>query len=151
MIDQTDQRIHFLSTLSPLIDELRDSGICKQLTQTILLGASLGYHYGLREVTGKSQYEIRMSVLKRTPGFVEFATALLLGQTKRTSEPVNENMLVIDRNVDFLQFLVNSGLLKLAEMKKETGLSLAVLVPELIIEVSGIRGSMNLDEIELPD
>lgn len=150
MTEMIDQRVHFLEKLSPIIDELRDSGICKSLTQTILLGASLGYKYGLREVAGKLQYEIRMSVLKRTPGFSEYATALIVANAKKMDEPIEESLLVIDRNVDQLQFLVNSGLLKLAELKKESGLSLAVLVPELIIEVSGMRGSLNIDEIDLP-
>jgi uncharacterized coiled-coil protein SlyX len=145
-----DQRVHFLAKLSPIVDELRESGICKTLTQTILLGASLGYKYGLREVAGKLQYEVRMSVLKRTPGFSEYATALILANAKNMNEPIVESQLVIDRNVEQLQFLVNSGLLKLAELKKESGLTLSVLVPELIIEVSGIRGTLKIDEIDLP-
>jgi hypothetical protein len=150
LIDLIDQRVHFLEKLSTTVDELRDSGICKQLTQTVLLGASLGYKYGLREVAGKLQYEVRMSVLKRTPGFSEYATALILANAKKMGEPIEDSLLVIDRNVEQLQFLVNSGLLKLAELKKESGLSLSVLVPELIIEVSGIRGTLNIDEIDLP-
>jgi hypothetical protein len=150
LTEMIDQRVHFLEKLSPIIDELRDSGICKNHTQTILLGASLGYKYGLREVAGKLQYEIRMSVLKRTPGFIEYVTALIVANAKKMEEQIEDTLLVIDRNVDQLQFLVNSGLLKLAELKKESGLSLSTLVPELIIEVSGMRGSLNIDEIDLP-
>ena len=150
MIDFGDQRILLLKNVSDVVDELRDSGICRTLTQTVLLGATLGYHFGVVDVSGVKRYDVRLQVLVRTPGFAEYVLALMLGAKKRESGDISATDLKLQNNIENLTAITNSGLLHLAARKRETGLSLAILIPELMIQASQIRDELDISRIDLP-
>lgn len=151
MVDFGDQRVLFLKSVSEVVDELRESGICKNLTQTVLLGCTLGYKFGLLDVVGVKRYDVRVGVLARTPGFVEYATAIILAVHSKAGENLSRQLLNLADNVDALTLITNSGLLHLAQQKHHTGLSLSVLLPELMIQSTRIREDLDLNEIDLPD
>jgi len=130
--DIADPRVHFLSSLSPLIDELRASGIAPSLADVVRLSASIGVRQPVRDIVGARQYEARWSVLRRSPNFERLANALAIYISDAKTEAEVLHCTSTPVRAEYLELLANSGLLHLRDLKSKTGKALNILIPDLI-------------------
>jgi len=149
MIEQ-DPRVHFLQSLSSLIDELRETGYASNLTDVTRLAASIGAAYSMRDIVGARQYDVRWSVLRRSAHFESLANALAIYASGSQNAADVAEAIKTGTKVDYLEVLANSGLLFLQERKMETGQPLSILLPALIQERIGLNADYSVRDIEIP-
>ena len=148
---EQDPRVHFLQSLSGLIDELRETGYANSLTDVTRLAACIGAAFSIRDIVGARQYDVRWSVLRRSAHFESLANALAIyASGAQTADDVAEAIATTTK-VDYLEVLANSGLLFLQERKMETGQPLSILLPSLMQENIGLNKEFSIDEIEIPE
>jgi len=147
---EQDPRVHFLASLSSLINELRETGYASSLTDVTRLSASIGAATEIRDIVGVRQYDVRWSVLRRSSHFEALTNALAIyASGAKTPADVAEAIATATK-IDYLEVLANSGLLFIQERKIATGQPLSILLPALIQEQIGLGAEDSAYEIEIP-
>ena len=143
----SDPEIKFSVDVAEVIESIKNAGFATTNADVVLLGAALGYKYGWRAYSPETQGYVRFGVLSRQLNFEELAVALMLASRVRNVENIDEESIALDKNLNYLSKMTNSGLMHLKSVMRDMNREASDVLTLLIHQALETRQGNVLEDL----